>query len=144
MAEDSPVIQRRQQGHSRSYILDRLKRENQTDFINAIERGELSAFAAAVELGWIKRPPTLGGSNTHQARKRGLRIRAITDGGLSFTQLQELRLGPCGAKSVFASREELESAWQRGRETFDGVAQSRQARLGVVGIRLRKSQVPRL
>jgi hypothetical protein len=115
MAADPPVIQRRQQGHSRSYIIDRLKRENRTDFVDAIERGELSAYAVGVQMGWFTRPPSVA-AVTHQARKRQLRLQAIADDGLTLTQIQELRLGVCGAESVFSSREELEDAWQRARE----------------------------
>ena len=114
MAEDPSVTPRRQQGTSRSYILDRLKRSNQTSYIAAIERGEISAHTAAIEMGWVKRPPSAA-AVTHQARKRQLRLRAIADDGLTLTQMQELRLGP-GATSVFTSREELEDAWQRVRE----------------------------
>jgi hypothetical protein len=116
MAEDTLATPRRQHGHSRAYILDRLRRENQTDFIDAIERGEISAHTAAIEMGWVKRPPSVA-AVTHQARKRQLRLRAIVDGGhVTPAQWQELWLGPCGATSVFTSRKQLEDAWQRARE----------------------------
>ena len=114
MAEDPPATPRRQHGHSRAYILDRLRRENRTDFVDAIERGEVSAFAIAVSLGWTQRPPTLA-AITHQARKRRHRFQAI-DGSLSGSQAFELWLGPNPTQgSLFSSREELEQAWQQHR-----------------------------
>ena len=115
MAEDSPVTPRRQHGHSRAYILDRLRRENRTDLAAAVEAGTVSAFAAAVQCGWTRRPPTLA-AVTHQARKRRHRFQAI-DGDLSSGQMMELQYGPSpSAGSLFGSREELIGAWQRARE----------------------------
>jgi len=115
MAEDPSAAPRRQQGHSRAYILDRLKRENRADLADAIERDEVSAFSVAVSRGWTKRPPTLA-AVTHQARKRQHRFQAI-DGSLSPGQLMELQYGPSpSAGSLFGSREELERAWQQARE----------------------------
>lgn len=35
--------------------------------------------------------------------------------GLTFSELQELWLGPCNGGSVFSSTEELRAAWARGR-----------------------------
>jgi hypothetical protein len=117
MAEDTPPTPRRQHGHSRSYIIDRLKRENQTELASAVEAGTLSAFSAAVQLGWTKRPPAAGGSNTHQARKRRIRLQAITDGDLSSSQKMELQYGPNPTQgSLFSSREQLESAWAACRD----------------------------
>ena len=115
MAEDIPVTQRRQHGHSRAYILDRLRRENRTDLANAVERREVSAFSAAVSLGWTKRPPTLA-TVTHQARKRRHRFQAI-DGDLSAGQKMELIYGPSPSQgSLFNSREELVQAWAACRD----------------------------
>jgi hypothetical protein len=105
----------RQHGHSRAYILDRLRRENQTDLAAAVERGEVSAFSVAVSLGWTKRPPTLA-AVTHQARKRRHRFQAI-DGDLSAGQKMELIYGPNPAQgSLFNSREELVQAWAACRD----------------------------
>ena len=100
---------RRQHGHSRAYILDRLKRENLTDLAAAVEAGTVSAFAAAVQCGWTKRPPTLA-AVTHQARKRRHRFQAI-DGDFSAGQKMELIYGPGAQGSLFNSREELVRAW---------------------------------
>jgi hypothetical protein len=121
MAEDPSVTPRRQQGTSRAYILDRLRRENQTDFIDAIERGEVSPHAVAVQLNWVRRPPTAG-VRGHHARRRQLRFQAI-DGGLSAGQMMELQYGPNpSAGSLFSSREELVDAWQRARERLMAVS----------------------
>ena len=116
MAEDPPATPRRQHGHSRAYILDRLKRENLTDLAAAVEAGTVSAFAAGVQCGWIKRSPTLA-AVTHQARKRRVRFQAITDGDLSSGQKMELQYGPNPTQgSLFSSREQLESAWAACRD----------------------------
>jgi hypothetical protein len=115
MTEDLPATPRRQHGHSRAYILDRLRRENRTDLAAAVERGEVSAFSVAVSLGWTKRPPTLA-ALTHQARKRRHRFQAI-DGSLTSSQAFELWLGPNPTQgSLFNSREELEQAWMEHRD----------------------------
>jgi hypothetical protein len=115
MAEDPPVTPRRQHGHSRAYILDRLKRENRTDLAAGVEAGTVSAFAAAVQCGWTKRPPSAA-TVTHQARKRRLGFQAI-EGGLSAGQMMELWLGPNPSQgSLFGSREELVQAWEQNRD----------------------------
>ena len=116
MAEDPPATPRRQHGHSRVYILDRLKRENQTDLATAVEAGTVSAFAAAVQCGWTQRPPTLV-AVTHQARKRRVGFQAIGDGELSSGQKMELIYGPNPTQgSLFSTREALELAWATCRD----------------------------
>src|SRR5262249_17323083 len=107
--------QRRLSGCSRDYIIDRLKRAGRTDFLDAIERGELSAHECAVSMGWIRRPPTLSHGNTPQARRRQLRFHSATGEGLSPDRMMELWLGPGAAGSYFHSREELEQAWRENR-----------------------------
>jgi hypothetical protein len=115
MVEDSSATPRRQHGHSRAYILDRLKRENQTALAAAVEAGTVSAFAAAVQCGWTKRPPSAA-AVTHQARKRQLGFQAI-EGGLSSGQKMELIYGPNSSQgSLFNSREELVQAWADCRD----------------------------
>ena len=115
MAEDPPATPRRQHGHSRAYILDRLKRENLTDLAAAVEAGTVSAFAAAVQCGWTQRPPTLA-SVTHQARKRQVRLRAI-EGELGPGEKMELIYGPSPAQgSLFRDRQHLVSAWAACRD----------------------------
>jgi hypothetical protein len=54
-----------------------LEREGFDDWIAAIESGRISAYAAAVELGWVKRPPTLSGEKANQARRRRFNVRAL-------------------------------------------------------------------
>jgi hypothetical protein len=56
-ATGADVTLPRQRGHSREYILARLRREGFDDWLAAIESGRLSAYAAACELKWVKRPP---------------------------------------------------------------------------------------
>jgi hypothetical protein len=102
-------------GTSKAYIVDRLKREGETALLNAVEAGKISALTAAVELGWVKRPPTLA-AVTHQAHRRNFQLRAIADGGSVLSQMQELWLGPnLSQGSLFSSREELQSAWEKNR-----------------------------
>jgi hypothetical protein len=116
MAEDPPsATQRRQYGNSRAYIIDRLKRENQTELAAAVEAGTLSAFTAAVQCGWSKRPAAAA-AVTHQARKRRVRLQAITGDGLSPGQKMELIYGPGASGSLFRDREHLESAWAACRD----------------------------
>jgi hypothetical protein len=102
-------------GTSKQYLVERLRRENQTALLAAVEAGEISALSAAVSLGWIQRPPVVG-KYPHREKQRQHRLRAITGEGLSPAAWQELWLGPCGTTSVFNSRQELESAWQWARE----------------------------
>jgi hypothetical protein len=82
------------------------------DLAAAVEAGTVSAFAAAVQCGWVKRPPTQGGDNTPQARRRRHRFQAITDGGTNLSQLMELWLGPSHDGSLFDSPEALRAAWE--------------------------------
>jgi hypothetical protein len=92
-----------------------LKRENLTELAAAVEAGDLSAFAAGVQCGWIKRSPTLA-AVTHQARKRQVRLQAIT-GEYSPGEKMELIYGPNPSQgSLFNSREELVAAWAACRD----------------------------
>ena len=114
MPEEPPV---QQQGTSRSYILDRLKNAGLSDLAAAVEAGTVSAFAAAVECGWARRPPTVDGRTSNQARRRRHQFQAITDGGLSLNQvLQELWLGHSHNGSHFDSPDELRAAWMEHRD----------------------------
>jgi hypothetical protein len=110
-------------GTSRAYILDRLRRENQRNWIAAIESGGVSAFAVAVELGWARRPPTKRGAAANQAKRRRhslveeqRRISGSRPDDLTLLQEQELWLGISHHGSVFRSRAEAEMAWQTHRE----------------------------
>jgi len=66
-------------GTSVSYIIDRLRRAQRLDLIAAIERGDVSAYAVACELGWHKRHPTLGTGSENQAKRRAFALRRIFD-----------------------------------------------------------------
>jgi hypothetical protein len=59
------------------YILARLEREGRTDWIEAIHARRVSAFAAACELGWAKRPQTLHGEDCNQARRRAFDVKSL-------------------------------------------------------------------
>jgi hypothetical protein len=103
-------------GTSKAYILDRLQREGRTDFLNAIDAGQITALTAAVELGWVKRPSLMGGS-TNQAKRRQHQLRTIADGGSVLGRMQELWLGASFDRgSFFSSREELRAAWETHRD----------------------------
>ena len=43
-------------GTSKRYITERLRREGQTELLAAVEAGTITAFTAAAQLNWIKRP----------------------------------------------------------------------------------------
>jgi hypothetical protein len=103
-------------GTSRQYICQRLKDQGETALLSAVEAGTLSAMAAAVQLGWVKRPPGVGGS-THKAKRIAHQVRAITGEGLSAGQKMELIYGPSPSQgSLFNSREELVAAWAACRD----------------------------
>ena len=102
-------------GTSKQYLVERLRRENQTALLAAVEAGKITALSAAVSLGWVRRPPRMGGS-THRAKRIQHQLRAITGEGLDAGRMMELWLGPNpSAGSLFASREELETAWREHR-----------------------------
>jgi hypothetical protein len=71
----SPLtLPRRQQGHSRHYILERLKREGLHAWVAAVASGKISCYAAACELGWTTRRPTKRGQNSNQSKRRRFNI----------------------------------------------------------------------
>ena len=61
-------------GTSRAYLIDRLRREGHDDLVEAIEAGVVSAFAVAVELGWMRRPNLTGTGSTNQAKRRNFQL----------------------------------------------------------------------
>lgn len=67
-------------GAGRGYIFARLRRENRFDLIAAIESRKVSAFAVAVELGWMTRPPIRGTGSANQARSRTYALHRVFDG----------------------------------------------------------------
>jgi hypothetical protein len=103
-------------GGRRDYILARLERDGRHDLAEAIREDRVSALTVAVEMGWTKRPETLGLGSGNAAKRRQHQLRAIAGDGLSLSQLQELWLGPNPSTgSLFGSREELVAAWKRHR-----------------------------
>jgi hypothetical protein len=64
-------------GTSREYLLDRLRRAGRPDLVEAVEAGLVSAFAVAVEMGWMRRPAPLGTGSTNQAKRREFRLAAL-------------------------------------------------------------------
>jgi hypothetical protein len=110
-------------GTSRDYILSRLKREKLDHFIDAIEAGQVSAYAVAADLGWVGRPAVLGTGSVNQAKRRAHRLGALqaeTGGALpdlTSDEVLELWLGPSPQRgALFRTREELQAAWVRGRD----------------------------
>src|SRR5262245_1925531 len=101
-------------GTSKAYIVQRLKDQGEITLLAAVEAGKISALTAAVELGWVKRPPTQAAA-THQAHRRNFQLRAIAEGASVLGQMQELWLGPGQNGSLFKSREELVQAWEQHR-----------------------------
>ena len=72
MVDESAPSDHDRSGTSRDYILTRLKREKLDHFIEAIEGGQVSAYAIAASLGWTTRPAVLGtGSDNETKRPTG-------------------------------------------------------------------------
>jgi hypothetical protein len=69
MPEDRPPP-----GTNRAYLLYRLERAGEVELLAAVEAGELSAFAAAVEAGIVRRPAALGTGTTNHAKWRAFAI----------------------------------------------------------------------
>jgi hypothetical protein len=107
-------------GGRRDYILARLERDGRHDLAEAIREGRVSALTIAVELGWTKRPETLGLGSGNAAKRRQHQLRALTGEGLDAGRMMELWLGPNPSQgSLFSSRAELEQAWaQHGAEVM--------------------------
>src|SRR6516162_1768138 len=103
-------------GTSKAYIVQRLRDQGETALLAAVESGKITALTAAVELGWVLRPPKRGG-NIQRTKRIAHQVRAVTGEGLSPAQAMELIYGPSPATgSYFGSREELVDAWQQARE----------------------------
>src|SRR6516225_9195882 len=97
-------------GTSKRYITERLEREGHTVLLEAVRSGQITALTAATSLGWVQRPPLLGGS-THRAHRRDFQLRKAR-GELGPGAKMELIYGPSPAMgSYFDSREALQAAW---------------------------------
>jgi hypothetical protein len=62
-------------GTSREYLIGRLRKEGHFALVAAVERGDLSAFAAAEECGFVTRRPITGRGSLNMARQRMFAIR---------------------------------------------------------------------
>jgi len=102
-------------GTSKAYIVQRLKDQGETALLAAVEAGKITALTAAVELGWVLRPPKRGGS-VQRTKRIAHQVRTIAGKGLSAGQAMELWLGPNPTGSLFSSREELVQAWTEHRD----------------------------
>jgi hypothetical protein len=69
-------------GTSRRYLLARMRQEGLHALAAAVEAGRVSAFAAAIELGWQKPPVRTGTGSPNQAKRRRMQIRALIREGL--------------------------------------------------------------
>jgi len=108
-------------GTSKRYITERLRREGQTELLAAVEAGTITAFTAAAQLNWIKRPAPPE-RYSHLAKKRRHRLQAVL-GELSPGAKMELIYGPNLAMgSCFDSREALQVAWTAARDELLGRA----------------------
>jgi len=70
-----PEDRRLRPGTGRAYLLDRLERGGHVELLAAVEAGTLSAFAAAVEAGIVRRPVPNGRGSTNEAKRREFAIR---------------------------------------------------------------------
>jgi hypothetical protein len=60
----------RLRGNSAAYLRSRLERDGHIELLAAVDRGELSTFAAGVEAGYTKRPEPLGTGSQNARRRR--------------------------------------------------------------------------
>jgi hypothetical protein len=60
----------RLRGNSAAYLRSRLERDGYIELLAAVDRGELSTFAAGVEAGYTKRPEPLGTGSQNARRRR--------------------------------------------------------------------------
>src|SRR5215831_10023486 len=80
-------------GGRRDYILARLERDGRHDLAAAIREERVSALTIAVQMGWTKRPESLGLGSGNAAKRREHQLRALSGEGLSPGQMMELWLG---------------------------------------------------
>src|SRR5262245_196679 len=62
-------------GTSREYLTSRLRKEGHFALLAAVERGDLSAYAAAEEAGFVTRRPTLERGSQNALRRRMFAVR---------------------------------------------------------------------
>jgi hypothetical protein len=82
----------------------------------AIRDRRVSAYAVAVELGWVQRPPNLGNGSDNAARRRRIQLsRTVADDGIDSSRVQELWLGPSHDGTFFSSPDELRATWEQNK-----------------------------
>lgn len=64
------VSSKNQYGSSYGYILARLARDGRHDLLEGIRNGRISAYAAACEMNYCKRPEPTGRGSENATRKR--------------------------------------------------------------------------
>ena len=115
----------RQNGTSRAYLIERLRREGRADLVAAIESGQVSAYAVAIELGWVTRHPTLGTGSTNQAKRREHELNNVMrepsapetpPDRLNHAQDMSLTYGDLPGREAFASYQARREAWLRHRD----------------------------
>jgi hypothetical protein len=92
-----------------AYWLARLERAQRHDLIAGIKGRRISAHSAAIQMGWIKRRPTLAGDDCNQARRREHAMTQVLDRATAI---------PC-----FNCRELC--AWRALAEIADGYLRAR-------------------
>ena len=124
-----------QYGNSKRHLLRKLKSADRGDLVGAVERGEVTAYQAAVEAGIRKRARPLE-VDTSAARRREFRRhpdRVRCDA--------EMWYGPGHHASAFASVERARRYWIENRARFDPRGR-RQETVGMVGLRGRRRRHP--
>jgi hypothetical protein len=109
----------RHHGTSRSYLLDRLRREGREDLVTAVESGTITAYAAATAVGLVTRHRTTGTGSKSQAKRREHRLNSLLrkPPALSGAAVQDLWLGlGTNRPPQFESDEARHEAWLRNRE----------------------------
>jgi hypothetical protein len=66
----------------RDYVLARLERDGFIGLAAAVRAGRVSAFATAIQLGWVKRPARLGTGSDNATKRRRLLLQSLIREGL--------------------------------------------------------------
>lgn len=113
-------------GTSIEYIRSRLEKAGRVDLLGAIERGEISTYAAGEAAGFFKRPPVLGTGSPNEAKRRRHQLSQaahverpseLDADKLSSDQRTFLLYGPddrCG--DAFDTEGQVEAAWEKHKE----------------------------
>jgi hypothetical protein len=99
-----------QSGNSKRHLLRKLKRARRKDLVGAVERGEVTAYQAAVEAGIRRRRRPLEVDGNVAKRRDFRRHPARAERDL------EMWLGPTERGSVFASERQQRAYWRESGE----------------------------